>query len=117
MSGSLYDTSTGLICTLLFLALLLAIEAGYRIGRRLAPEFALWVLSVTVVLAHAIVGYASGIAGHRVSIAGYIMAALVVVLVFVILDLDRPRRGLIEVSNEPIVAVYASMQAHDATRK
>lgn len=84
--------------------------------KRHVPEFALWVLYGTVVLAYAVVGYASGIAAHRVSLVGYILAFLIVVLVFVILDLDRPRRGLIEVSNRPLVDVYQMMSKPTAAQ-
>ena len=37
------------------------------------------------------------------------MVGLIVVLVFVILDLDRPRRGLIEVSKQSLYDLQASI--------
>jgi hypothetical protein len=37
------------------------------------------------------------------------MVALVVLLMFIILDLDRPRRGIIEVSVQPILDVKAQI--------
>ena len=38
------------------------------------------------------------------------MIALIVVLVFIILDLDRPRRGFIEVSQKSLVDLQLSMR-------
>ena len=39
------------------------------------------------------------------------MVGLIVVLIFVILDLDRPRRGLIEVSKKSLYDLQASINA------
>jgi hypothetical protein len=62
-------------------------------------------------MAGAIVGYAYGIAGHRPSAVTCGMVVLIVVLVFVILDLDRPRRGRIQVSQKSLLDLQASMRA------
>lgn len=64
---------------------------------RHVPEIVLYLLYITFVLTGTIVGYAAGLAGHRASFATYIMVALIALLVFIIVDLDRPRRGLITV--------------------
>jgi uncharacterized membrane protein (Fun14 family) len=78
---------------------------------RHVPEVVLLLLYGTFLMAGAIVGYAAGVAGHRASFVTYIMVALIVVLVFVILDLDRPRRGLIEVSQESLRDLQAAIDA------
>ena len=70
---------------------------------RHVPEVVLLLLYGTFLMAGAIVGFSSGVAGHRPSLVSYIMVALIVVLVFIIIDLDRPRRGLIEVSNQSLL--------------
>jgi uncharacterized membrane protein (Fun14 family) len=86
-------------------------------GRRIAaldrhvPEVVLFLLFGTFALTLGIVGYAAGIAGHRVSNVAYIMIALIVLLVFVIIDLDRPRRGLIQVSQASLTELRTSIQA------
>lgn len=85
-------------------------------GRRVAaldrhvPEMVLLLLYVTFVMAGAIVGFASGAGGHRPSMASYIMIVLMVVLVFIILDLDRPRRGVIEVSQKSLYDLQAAIK-------
>ncbi len=78
---------------------------------RHVPEVVLLLLYGTFLMAGAIVGYSAGVAGHRASFVTYVMVALIVVLVFIILDLDRPRRGLIEVSQESLIGLQAAMNA------
>jgi len=76
---------------------------------RHVPELVLWLLLVTFVLAGAIVGYAAGIASHRPSLVTYILVSLMVVLVFVVLDLDRPRRGAIQVSHASLTELQSML--------
>lgn len=78
---------------------------------RHVPETVLFLLYGTFLMAGMILGYASGVAGHRASFVSYIMTGLIVVLVFIILDLDRPRRGLIEVSQSSLINLQATMKA------
>lgn len=77
---------------------------------RHVPEVVLLLLFGTFLIAGGIVGYAAGVAGHRPSIVSYLMVGLVVVLVFIILDLDRPRRGLIEVNQQGLEDVRAAIR-------
>jgi uncharacterized membrane protein (Fun14 family) len=57
----------------------------------------------------AVIGYSAGVSGHRASFVTYVMVLLVVVLVFIIIDLDRPRRGLIEVSQESLIDLRSAI--------
>jgi hypothetical protein len=70
---------------------------------RHVPEIVLNLLYTTFLMAGIILGYSSGVAGHRASFATYIMVGLIVLLVFLIIDLDRPRRGLIQVSHKSLL--------------
>lgn len=76
---------------------------------RHVPEVVLFLLLGTLVLTGSLVGYASGVAGQRASFATYVLVLLIVLLVFIIIDLDRPRRGLIEVPQGSIVALHESI--------
>ncbi len=78
---------------------------------RHVPEVVLELLYGTFLMAGLIIGYASGIAGHRPSFVTYVLVLLIVVLVFIIIDLDRPRRGLIKVSSESLVELQSSIRA------
>lgn len=54
-------------------------------------------------------GYSSGLHGKRI-IAPVVLVALVVTLIaFIIIDLDRPRRGLIQVNQAPLLDLQRSM--------
>jgi hypothetical protein len=78
---------------------------------RHVPEVVLFLLLGTLVLTGSLVGYASGVAGQRASFATYVLVLLIVLLVFIILDLDRPRRGLIEVPQDSIIELQQSIRA------
>ena len=56
-------------------------------------------------------GYAAGAASHRPSPATYILIGLMVVLVFIVLDLDRPRRGIINVDHSSLQDLQTSVKA------
>ena len=76
---------------------------------RHVPEVVLLLLYGVFLITSTIVGYASGVAGHRPSFVSLVMVGLIVALIFVILDLDRPRRGLIEVSKKSLYDLQASI--------
>jgi hypothetical protein len=82
--------------------------------RRHVPEVVLFLLYGTFLMAGSVIGTVAGSSGHRASFATYIMIALVVLLVFIIIDLDRPRRGLIEVDQQPLIDVRAAVHAEMA---
>ncbi|MDX1515480.1 MAG: hypothetical protein R3288_01500 [Woeseiaceae bacterium] len=70
---------------------------------RHVPEIVLFLVFATFVLTACLVGYSSGLTQNRASFATYILVVLIIALVFIIIDLDRPRRGLIEVSQQPLI--------------
>ncbi len=83
--------------------------------KRHVPEVVLMLLYATFLLAGIIVGYACGVGGHRPSLASYAMVALIVVLVYLIVDLDRPRRGVIRVSQQSLVELQAAVRGQTPT--
>jgi prepilin signal peptidase PulO-like enzyme (type II secretory pathway) len=82
---------------------------------RHVPEVVLFLLLGTFVMTVAIVGFGAGVVGQRPSWVTFAMVALIVVLVLVILDLDRPRRGLIVVSEKNLLDLQGSMKKEVAT--
>ena len=75
---------------------------------RHVPEPVLFLLYGTFLMTGCVVGFTAGLAGHRTSFATYVMVALIVLLVFVIIDLDRPRRGMIEVSQKSMTDLQSA---------
>ena len=71
-----------------------------EIINRHVPQFVILVFFVTFVLAAGVLGYTSGAADHRPTMAvnGYMI--IIVILFGMIIDLDRPRRGFIQVSQQ-----------------
>ena len=78
---------------------------------RHVPEVVLFLLFAVFLLTWGIVGYAAGAAGHRPSKVAYLMLVLVVLLVFIIIDLDRPRRGLIEVDHRSLTTLQTAIDS------
>jgi hypothetical protein len=77
---------------------------------RHVPEVVLWLLFVTFLITALIFGFAAGVGGNRPSAVSFAMVVLIVVLIFVVLDLDRPRRGLIVVSEQSLLDLQASIR-------
>ena len=71
-----------------------------EILNRHVPEVVIILLILTIVLAGSVLGYTSGVAGHRPTMAVTGFMVIVVILVAMIMDLDRPRRGFIQVSQK-----------------
>jgi len=81
---------------------------------RHVPEVVLLLLIGTFLITSAIVGFSAGVVGRRPPLVSFAMVLLIVVLVFVILDLDRPIRGVIVVSEKNLRDLQASMKAEAA---
>jgi hypothetical protein len=78
---------------------------------RHVPETVLFLLYGTFLMTSCVVGFTAGLTGHRTSFVTYIMIGLIVVLVFIIVDLDRPRRGLIQVNQHSMLVLQQSLNA------
>lgn len=76
---------------------------------RHVPEIVLFLMFATIVLTTATLGYASGIAGHRVTLAAFALLILIALVVYLIIDLDRPRRGVIQVSHESMLSLQQTI--------
>lgn len=85
--------------------------AGKReaaLGRHI-PVTVLILLFATFIMGGLVIGYSAGLGGYRAFFATYILVALMVTLVFIIFDLDRPGRGLIRVSQTSMMELRSSM--------
>jgi hypothetical protein len=86
-------------------------------GRRIAtldrhvPEAVSLVLYMTMIFVAGVVGYAAGLGDHRPFNISYLMLMLIVLLVFVIVDIDRPRRGLIQVNRDSLTGLQATIES------
>lgn len=83
--------------------------------QRHVPEFILLVLYVTFVISSGVMGYAAGRAGHRPAMISYVLIAMIVLVAFIVIDLDRPRRGLIRTDPTPMTQLKSRIDAELAT--
>ena len=63
-----------------------------------------------MVISGALVGHSSAKAGERHPGLWIALNVLIMLVVFVILDFDRPRRGLIQISQRPLIDVQEEMR-------
>lgn len=83
----------------------------YRAAVDHVPLIVLALLLGSAILAMSLTGYGCGLSGRRNHIFVLILVALIVAVTAVTLDLDRPRRGFIRVSQQPLVELLRSMDA------
>ncbi|MBF9255786.1 hypothetical protein I2I11_20980 [Pontibacter sp. 172403-2] len=62
------------------------------------PEVILYLLFIVFILSGALIGYASGLGHKRTFLPSALMSFLICLVVFIIIDLDRPKRGIIKVN-------------------
>jgi hypothetical protein len=73
------------------------------------PEIILHLLMLVATLTIAVTGYSSGLRGKRLKALRVILVFLIAATLIVIIDLDRPRRGLIRVSEGGMVRLQSEM--------
>ena len=74
------------------------------------PEPVLWMLFMLATLSAAAVGYSFGASQHKSRLFTFTFAFLVCMVVHVILDLDRPRRGLMTLDQTPMRELRSTLQ-------
>ena len=62
------------------------------------PEVVLVLLFIVFVSSGGIMGYSAGLSGKRMFAPIVLVSILITLIVFIIIDLDRPKRGLIQVN-------------------
>lgn len=78
---------------------------------RHVPEAVMLLLFGVFLVTWWVVGYIAGSSGHRPSAVAYITLVLMLVVIFIIVDLDRPRRGVIEISHASLTELQAAIAA------
>ena len=103
----------GLIPTGLFIQSLneMIDDQGKRLSalRNRVPSSVLLTLFAIAAVAGAFAGYASAVDTQRTRLPVYVMGLLISVVIFLIVDLDRPSAGFITNNQQPIVDVAASI--------
>jgi hypothetical protein len=74
------------------------------------PESVLLLLLLVAIMSALGVGFACGLQTSRHFFSTTMMALLIALVIIVILDLDRPRRGMIRVSQESMIRLHESIK-------
>lgn len=67
------------------------------------PEAILLLLFIVFVLSGAMIGYSSGLSLKRAYLPTIILTLMIVLVVFITIDLDRPKRGIIKVKQDSLL--------------
>ena len=71
--------------------------------QRHVPEVILFLLFVVFITTGALMGYSSGLGLRRAFVPTVLLTFLIVLVVFIVIDLDRPKRGLIKVKQNSMM--------------
>jgi hypothetical protein len=75
------------------------------------PQSVVYVNGLMGLLAMFLVGYGFGLAGHRHALSAALLIVSVTAVLGVIIDLDRPRSGIIRVSQQPMIELQRQLAA------
>lgn len=67
------------------------------------PEVVLLLLFLVFISSGGILGYSAGLSGNRIIAPIALVSLLITLIVFIIIDLDRPKRGLIQVNQGAMI--------------
>ena len=76
------------------------------------PEVVIFLLFIVFVASGAMLGYSAGLSGKRVVAPTIMVSFLISLIVFIIIDLDRPKRGFIQVDQSSLVQLAAGFDSH-----
>ena len=80
------------------------------------PDAVVLLLFVGAIIAMLAVGFAAGMASHHGVVGTLLLAALLGSTIFVVLDLDRPCRGVFKISQEPMLHLKELLDRENAMR-
>jgi uncharacterized membrane protein len=64
------------------------------------PEIILYLMFIVFIMSGALIGYGSGLGQRRTTLPAALLSFMICLVVFIIIDLDRPRRGIIKVDQQ-----------------
>ena len=78
---------------------------------RHVPHLVMMLLFGAFILSGGMIGLSAGLAGHRPSRATYLMMSVIVLLMYMVMDLDRPHRGITRVDSQGLIELQQSIDA------
>jgi hypothetical protein len=80
------------------------------------PGPIVWLLFGAATVGMAVIGFSAGLGNHRGFPARIALVVLICSTVYVIIDLDRPRRGLIKIDQTPLVQLKQMIDGDQETQ-
>lgn len=74
------------------------------------PEIVLILLFIVFISSGGMMGYSAGLSGQRVLTPIVLVSTLITLIVFIVVDLDRPKRGVIQVNQAVMVDLLHKTQ-------
>ncbi|WP_372858579.1 hypothetical protein [Pseudoalteromonas sp.] len=74
------------------------------------PEVVLMLLFVVFISSGGMMGYSAGLSGQRIIAPVVLVSLLITLIVFIIIDLDRPKRGMIQINQAGMVELLESVK-------
>jgi hypothetical protein len=74
------------------------------------PPLIMLLLVIAIIFSASLIGYTSGISMHRPSKIAVLYLSAVVMLTYVLIDLDKPRQGIIKVSQKNMLDLQSDMR-------
>lgn len=86
-------------------------EVRHRSIKDRVPDAVIYLLFAVSTLALGQVAYSSGLSGRRRQVANITFAFVIALVLVIILDVDRPRRGFVTVSQDSLLRLQESLNA------
>ena len=75
------------------------------------PETVIWLLFLGAALTLGMVGYHAGLHRHRSLVSAVVLVIVLGAVITLVVDLDRPRHGFLQVSQQPLIDVQRQIGA------
>ena len=75
------------------------------------PATILWLLVIGVIISLALVGYSAGLGRKRSPAIALVLVLFLGAVIWLVVDLDRPREGLIQVSQQPLIDLQQRLES------
>jgi len=85
-------------------------EKRHRSLEDRVPEVVFYLLFLVSAFAFGQIAYSSGLSGQRHPVANVLFACCIALVLVIIMDIDRPRRGLIQVSQDSMLRLQESLK-------
>jgi hypothetical protein len=81
--------------------------------RNHVPDAVWFLLLIVAISGSGVTGYAAGTSGHRLFLSQILLPLLIAIVIIILFDLDSPRRGWVNISQQSLMDLKKSMSHSD----